>query len=238
MKHAASRALHAYWDRLRGARAAPDRADLDPGAIRSLLGDVYLLELGMPRQFTIRLAGTRLCTLFCRELKGASLDSLFAAADRGEIADLVSEVTGSVIPMVAGISGETATGQTIDLELMALPLQASRPHPGPAGGLAGGPRRAVLGRERAAGTAAYRLGTAPAIPASSRYRPMAWITRKGRAPRAGSRSCPAAGLKLFAANTPKGSLRVNHRPIRSRGLLRASSDLWQRARASRRWFCH
>ncbi len=48
MKHAASRALHAYWDRLRGTRAAPDRADLDPGAIRSLLGDVYLLELGTP----------------------------------------------------------------------------------------------------------------------------------------------------------------------------------------------
>ena len=123
MKHAASRALHAYWDRLRGTRAAPDRADVDPGAIRTLLGDVYLLELGMPRQFTIRLAGTRLCTLFCRELKGSSLDSLFAPRDQGEIADLVTEVTGSVIPMVAGISGETAAGQTIDLELMALPLR-------------------------------------------------------------------------------------------------------------------
>jgi hypothetical protein len=123
MKHAASRALHAYWDRLRGTRAAPERADLDPGAIRSLLGDVYLLELGMPRQFTIRLAGTRLCTLFCRELKGSSLDSLFAHGDRGEIADLVTEVTGNVIPMVVGIGGETAAGQTIDLELMALPLR-------------------------------------------------------------------------------------------------------------------
>ena len=123
MKHAASRALHAYWDRLRGSRAAPDRADLDPGAIRSHLGDVYLLELGMPRQFTIRLAGTRLCALFCRELKGASLDSLFAPGDRGEIAELVTEVTGGAIPMVVGIGGETATGQTIDLELMALPLR-------------------------------------------------------------------------------------------------------------------
>ena len=123
MKHTASRALHAYWDRLRGTRAAPDRADVDPGAIRSLLGDVYLLELGTPRQFTIRLAGTRLCTLFCRELKGTSLDSLFAPEDRGEIADLVGEVTGSVVPMVAGIGGENATGQTIDLELMALPLR-------------------------------------------------------------------------------------------------------------------
>jgi hypothetical protein len=123
MKHAASRALHAYWDRLRGTRAAPERADLDPGAIRSLLGDVYLLELGMPQQFTIRLAGTRLCTLFCRELKGSSLDSLFAHGDRGEIADLVTEVTGNVIPMVVGIGGETAAGQTIDLELMALPLR-------------------------------------------------------------------------------------------------------------------
>ena len=123
MKHAASRALHAYWDRLRGTRAAPERADLDPGAIRSILGDVYLLELGTPRQITIRLAGTRLCTLFCRELKGASLESLFAPGERGEIADLVGEVTGSVVPMVAGISGTSATGQTVDLELMALPLR-------------------------------------------------------------------------------------------------------------------
>jgi len=123
MKHAASRALHAYWDRLRGTRASPDRADLDPGAIRSLLGDVYLLELGLPRQFTIRLAGTRLCTLFCRELKGSSLDSLFAPRDQGEIADLVTEVTGSVIPLVVGIGGETAAGQSIDLELVALPLR-------------------------------------------------------------------------------------------------------------------
>ena len=123
MKHPASRALHAYWDRLRGTRAAPDRADLDPGAIRSILGDVYLLELGAPQQLTVRLAGTRLCTLFCRELKGASLDSLFAPEDRGEIADLVGEASGSVIPLVAGLGGETAAGQTIDLEFMALPLR-------------------------------------------------------------------------------------------------------------------
>jgi hypothetical protein len=123
MKHTASRALHAYWDRLRGTRIAPERADVDPAAIRTLLGDVYLLELGAPGQFTIRLAGTRLCTLFCRELKGSSLDSLFAPEDRGEIADLVGEVSGSVVPIVAGIAGETASGQTIDLELMALPLR-------------------------------------------------------------------------------------------------------------------
>ncbi len=56
-------------------------------------------------------------------MKGTSLDSLFAPGERGEIAELVSEVTGSVIPMVVGVGGETAAGQTLDLELMALPLR-------------------------------------------------------------------------------------------------------------------
>jgi hypothetical protein len=123
MKHAASRALHAHWDHLRGSRAAPDRADLDPGAIRGLLGDVYLLELGGPQRHLVRLAGTRLCALFCRELKGSSLDSLFTPEHQGEIVELIAEVSSSSVPLVAGLCGETAEGQGVDLEFTALPLK-------------------------------------------------------------------------------------------------------------------
>ena len=123
MKHAASRALHAYWDRLRKGRAAPERSDLDPGAIRGLLGDVYLLELGGLRRFLIRLAGTRLCALFCRELRGGSLDSLFAPDNRPEFVALIDEVVSTMTPVVSGLQGETAEGHSLDLELLALPLR-------------------------------------------------------------------------------------------------------------------
>jgi hypothetical protein len=123
MKHAASRALHAYWDRLRKGRSAPERGDLDPGAIRGLLGDVFLLELGGLRPFLIRLAGTRLCGLFCRELRGSSLEALFAPDERPEFTALIDEVVGTMTPVVAGLQGETAERQRLDLELLALPLR-------------------------------------------------------------------------------------------------------------------
>ena len=58
MKHPSSRALYAYWDKLRAGRAAPERGELDPGAIRSILGDVMILEVGGPHRYAVRLAGT------------------------------------------------------------------------------------------------------------------------------------------------------------------------------------
>ena len=39
MKHAASSELYAYWQEKRGKRPAPERADIEPGAIRGALSD-------------------------------------------------------------------------------------------------------------------------------------------------------------------------------------------------------
>jgi hypothetical protein len=122
MKHPASRALHAYWDRLRKGRAAPERGDLDPSAIRSLLGDLFMLELAGSRRFQLRLAGTRVCALFGRELKGICFETLFAAEDQPEIARVLAEVADAVAPAVAGLRGESAHDH-VDLELLALPLR-------------------------------------------------------------------------------------------------------------------
>ncbi|TXM87718.1 PAS domain-containing protein, partial [Methylobacterium sp. WL122] len=72
MKHPTSRMLYSYWDRLRGQRCAPERSEIEPGAIRHLLADSLILELDMPhRTATLRLAGTRVCALFGRELRAA-----------------------------------------------------------------------------------------------------------------------------------------------------------------------
>ena len=49
MKHAASRELFAYWQEKRGTRPAPERAEIDPGAIRGLLGDAFILALDQRR---------------------------------------------------------------------------------------------------------------------------------------------------------------------------------------------
>ncbi|MEJ1934798.1 PAS domain-containing protein, partial [Nostoc sp. NIES-2111] len=72
MKHPASRTLFSYWDTLRGERTAPERSELDPGAIRNILADTFILEVDAGQTFPFRLAGTRVCALYGRDLKGVS----------------------------------------------------------------------------------------------------------------------------------------------------------------------
>lgn len=123
MKNATTRTLHAYWDRLRAGRAAPERSDLDPGAIRTLLGDVFLLEMAGQARHTVRLAGTRICTLLGHEWKGRVFDEPFPDGDRREIQLLLDGVCAAATPVVAGVVGETADGRRLDLEMLILPLR-------------------------------------------------------------------------------------------------------------------
>ncbi|WP_430913617.1 PAS domain-containing protein [Methylobacterium sp. sgz302541] len=127
MKHPTSRLLHGYWDRLRGERAAPERAEIEPGEIRGLLADSLVLEVDMPtRSARLRLAGTRVCALFGRELKGTPFADLWGGADRGgtpgpwRLVEIVGEDTAGV---VAGIRATTERGESLDLELLLLPLR-------------------------------------------------------------------------------------------------------------------
>lgn len=127
MKHPTSRQLHAYWNRLRGTRSAPERGEIEPGEIRNLLADSFILEIDPARHAcSVRLAGTRLCALFGRELRGGPLSALWAAGVVGTDADpwrLVEAVTADTVGMVAGLTGYTARGESLDLELLLLPLR-------------------------------------------------------------------------------------------------------------------
>ena len=89
MKLAASRELFAYWNALRGLRSAPERDDVDPGAIRGVLADTFILEFDPAAGFPLRVVGTRTNALFLRELRGEPFLGLWREADRAEIAELV-----------------------------------------------------------------------------------------------------------------------------------------------------
>jgi hypothetical protein len=123
MKHPTSRMLHSYWDRLRRERAAPERSEVEPGAIRNLLADALILELDMPRSAaSVRLAGTHVCALFGRELKGRSFDALWGAPD-ADPWRLIEAVALDTVGVVAGLRGTTERGEAVDLELLLLPLR-------------------------------------------------------------------------------------------------------------------
>ncbi len=125
MKHSSTRGLFDYWNKQRGARPAPERVDIEPTGIRRELGDVFMLATDFADNLRFRLAGTRVCALFGREIKGETFATLWDAESRGTIDDLVAAVTHERIGAVAGLTGYAADGDEIDLEMILLPLAHS-----------------------------------------------------------------------------------------------------------------
>jgi len=127
MKHAASRELYAYWEERRGTRPAPERSEIEPGAIRGVLSDAFILTVDSDAGHPVRLAGTRMCALFGRELKGESFLDLWGAGSRSIIGSLLAILADECTGTVAGVTAQNASGDPIDLELLLLPLGTRRP---------------------------------------------------------------------------------------------------------------
>ena len=126
MKHAVSRELYSYWDGLRQGRSAPERADIDPAAIRNVLSDTFVVSGEANSEtapFAVRLSGTRLNALFLREMKGASLPDLWLQADRPAIERIFRTVLDDAAPLVAGLRGAPDGHRPVDLEMVLLPLR-------------------------------------------------------------------------------------------------------------------
>ncbi|MBU6463333.1 MAG: PAS domain-containing protein [Bradyrhizobium sp.] len=121
MKHPSNREFFAYWDGKRGAERAPDRSDIEPGALRELLGDIFVLSYD-DASFPFRVAGTRVCALLGRDLKDKSFSALFASDDRRQIEDIVSVVAEELLGVVAGITATAQDGSLSHLELLLLPF--------------------------------------------------------------------------------------------------------------------
>lgn len=123
MKNPSTRMVFEYWNTLRGERAAPERGEIEPGALRHALADTFVLE-NEPIGPVFRLAGTRLCALIGSELRGRAFTALWPDVEaQGDMRRLVQTVMDETAGAVAGLSGETRTGAPIYLELLLLPLR-------------------------------------------------------------------------------------------------------------------
>jgi hypothetical protein len=127
MKHPSVRELYQHWNAQRGLRPAPERADIEPGAIRRVLADTFILAqniaAGHPAgAHSFRVAGTRLCAAFGRELRGSTFLNLWDHESTRRINDLVGTVTREFVGAVAGARGCSAEGDVLDFELALLPL--------------------------------------------------------------------------------------------------------------------
>jgi len=123
MKTPGTTIIFQYWDQLRGSRSAPERGEIEPGAVRHALLDTFILENG-PGGLVFRLAGTRLCALFRDELKDRAFASLWSnPATRVELSRMVDAVMDESAGAVTGLHVTSEKGGSAELELLVLPLR-------------------------------------------------------------------------------------------------------------------
>ncbi len=92
MKQPVTRELFEYWNALRGTRCAPMRDDIDPGAIRGRLANIFLLNFDDEHGHPFRLAGSSICTLFGRELRDEAFAKLWSPVSQPSIAELLHNI--------------------------------------------------------------------------------------------------------------------------------------------------
>ncbi len=122
MRREASVTLFQYWNRLRDGRAAPKRTEIEPADIKSLLGDTFILESDSRGEAVFRLAGTRLCAIYGRELKGFAFSSLWRDKDARVVGRLVRSVFQDKSVLVMTYEGISKGQRSLPLELLLLPL--------------------------------------------------------------------------------------------------------------------
>src|SRR5574337_1448993 len=123
VKLAVTMELYAYWNRLRGARSAPERNDVDPGAIRGVLADTFVLDFDEKRGFPFRIAGSRANAIFLKELRGLSFLELWRDADRGDVDSVLHCVADEAQAFLIGAKARPPCLETLDIEVILLPLR-------------------------------------------------------------------------------------------------------------------
>jgi hypothetical protein len=123
MKHSSTQELFKYWNLRRGRDLAPERDAIEPDAIRRILADTFILGFDARAEHQFRLAGTRVCAIFGRELRGEAFLRLWGSASQPSMRDLLTVLEDESIGIAAGATGHTADGAKLDLEMLVLPLK-------------------------------------------------------------------------------------------------------------------
>jgi hypothetical protein len=123
--HPKLRQLYDYWDRKRGGRKMPSRADLDPLEMTFVIGNIILVDVidGSPPRFRIRLHGTNLSQRVGFELTGKMLDELPVAEFRELAQESFTRVVSSAEPR-HGRADRLIDGRQARYEVVVMPLSS------------------------------------------------------------------------------------------------------------------
>lgn len=122
MRQAAVTKILAYWDSLQGESPVPAAAAVDPRALKSHLPDLFMIERLDRAVFAFRLAGTRMCQRFGRELRDHDFVRLFPSGQQGEVLAQLNRALQGGESLVLNAEASTLDGKTVDAQIVLMPL--------------------------------------------------------------------------------------------------------------------
>ncbi|MCX8997732.1 PAS domain-containing protein [Rhizobiaceae bacterium BDR2-2] len=123
-QHMECHEIYAYWDKLRGDAGAPVRNLIEPAALRSVLPDIFMLQMAEDGDLTFRLAGTRMCARFGRELRGCPFEMLWANGRRCNAVEIAQAAVLYENPVLMNLVGFFEDDETRRFDMLLLPLRS------------------------------------------------------------------------------------------------------------------
>ncbi|WP_221142632.1 PAS domain-containing protein [Rhizobium bangladeshense] len=114
-----------YWNRIRGAADAPLKSQVEPSAVPHLLQSLFILEARDDGDIVFRLAGTRICDFFGRDLRGERFSSLWAHGQHADIERTAMGVMDHAMPALFNTTGYSTVGHQASFEIIMMPLRSS-----------------------------------------------------------------------------------------------------------------
>jgi hypothetical protein len=116
--------VEAYWHALRGNRAMPLRAEVDPRGIENALEYAFILEQIAPGVGRFRIAGSHLSDILGMEVRGMPLSAFFVPDARDELAAVVAKVCACPGIATLSLHAEAAFGKPVlEARIVLLPLR-------------------------------------------------------------------------------------------------------------------
>lgn len=122
MRQTAAKSIFSYWQSITGDAIAPARIAIQPRALKSHLPDLFILERLDRAVFAFRLAGTRLCARYGRELRDHDFVRLWPSAQQGFVLEALHRCLQTPQPVKMTGFASTLDGAAVAIEILLLPL--------------------------------------------------------------------------------------------------------------------
>ncbi len=124
MRFPAVSQAESYWKQLCAGRLVPNRSDVDPRGISSILEHAFILEKIAPGMAKIRLAGQALNDILGMEMRGMPISSLFSPEARQEIQNALESIFDTPATLNATLVSEGGyTRKRLEGQLFIAPLR-------------------------------------------------------------------------------------------------------------------